>query len=67
MKAVYISQPGGPESLVYGDRPDPQAGPGEIVIRVRATAINHSDLGVRAGRSSTDGLPRILGLAYQPT
>src|SRR5207237_3603404 len=43
-------------------RPDPQAGPGEVVVRVRASAVNHADLGIRAGRSSTGGLPRILGL-----
>jgi hypothetical protein len=52
MKAVYIMQPGGPENFVYGDRPDPQAGPGEIVVRV--TALNHADLGVHSGRSVTE-------------
>jgi len=62
MKAVYIVQPGGPENLIYGDRPDPQAGPGEVVVRVGGTALNHADLSIRAGRSSTGGLPRILGL-----
>lgn len=62
MKAVYIEQSGGSVRMVYGDRPEPRAGPGEIVIRVRATALNHSDLGVTTGRGSTDGLPRILGL-----
>jgi NADPH:quinone reductase-like Zn-dependent oxidoreductase len=62
MKAVYIAEPGGPEKLVFGDRPDPEAGPGEVIVRVRATALNHADLAIRAGRSSTGGLPRILGL-----
>jgi NADPH:quinone reductase-like Zn-dependent oxidoreductase len=62
MKAVYIAEPGGPEKLIFGDRPDPQAGPGEVIVRVRATALNHADLALRAGRSSTGGLPRILGL-----
>jgi NADPH:quinone reductase-like Zn-dependent oxidoreductase len=62
MKAVYIAETGGPEKLIYGDRPDPQAGPGEVVVRVRATALNHADLSLRNGRSSTGGLPRILGL-----
>jgi NADPH:quinone reductase-like Zn-dependent oxidoreductase len=62
MKAIYIAEPGGPEKLIYGDRPDPQPGPGEVVVRVRATALNHADLGIRAGRSATGGLPRILGL-----
>src|SRR4029453_18478988 len=62
MKAVYIAEPGGPEKLIFGDRPDPQAGPGEVIVRVRATALNHADLSLRAGRSATGGLPRILGL-----
>ena len=62
MKAVYIAEPGGPEKLVYGDRPDPEPGAGDVVVRVRATALNHADLAIRAGRSATGGLPRILGL-----
>ena len=62
MKAVYIAEPGGPEKLIFGDRPDPHAGPGEVVVRVRASAVNHADLGIRSGRSATGSLPRILGL-----
>ena len=62
MKAVYINQPGGLDSLVYGDRPEPEAGPGEAVLRVRASALNFADLGIISGRSSTRGTPRILGL-----
>jgi NADPH:quinone reductase-like Zn-dependent oxidoreductase len=62
MKAVYIAEPGGPEKLIFGDRPDPHAGPGDVVVRVRASAVNHADLGIRSGRSATGGLPRILGL-----
>ena len=62
MKAIYITETGGPEKLIFGDRPDPEAGMGEVVVRVRASAVNHADLGIRAGRSSTGGLPRILGL-----
>ena len=61
MKAIYITETGGPEKLIFGDRPDPEAGTGEVVVRVRASAVNHADLGIRAGRSSTGGLPRILG------
>src|SRR5262249_62026137 len=62
MKAIYIAEPGGPEKLIYGDCPDPVAGAGEVVVRVRATSVNHADLALRAGRSATGGLPRILGL-----
>src|SRR2546426_11097897 len=62
MKAVYIAETGGPDRLIFGDRPDPGAGPGDVVVRVRATALNHADLSSRAGRSATGTLPRILGL-----
>src|ERR1700682_4574651 len=60
MKAIYITEPGGPEKLIFGDRPDPEAGAGEVIVRVRATALNHAGLAIRAGRSATGGLPRIL-------
>ena len=61
MKAVYIAEHGGIDKLIYGDRPDPAAGPGEVVVRVRASALNHLDLGVRTGGGRASALPRILG------
>lgn len=62
MKAVWFDRFGGPEVLQYGDRPDPVAGPGEVVVRVRACAINHLDLWVRGGLPGLDvPLPHILG------
>jgi NADPH:quinone reductase-like Zn-dependent oxidoreductase len=62
MKAVFIEQPGELDSLTYGEQPDPEAGPGEVVLRVRGSALNHADLSIIAGRTNTRGLPRILGL-----
>ena len=62
MKALYINQTGGLDSLVYGDRPEPEAGPGEVLLRVRASALNYADLGIISGRSSNSSTPRILGL-----
>lgn len=61
MKAVFINQHGGPEQLVYGDRPDPEVAPGEVMLRVRASALNHLDLNMRAGRTYRGPLPRIMG------
>ena len=62
MKAVFISEFGGVDKLIYGDRPDLTASPGEVVLQVRASALNHLDLGVRSGRGRVPGdLPRILG------
>ena len=61
MKAVYITEHGGTDKLVYGDRPEPEVAPGEIMLRVRASALNHLDLNLRAGTSYNGLLPRILG------
>ncbi len=63
MKATYIERQGGPEVLTYGDLPDPSPGPGEVVIRVRATALNHLDVFARAGRNGIilDKFPHVLG------
>lgn len=44
MKALLSHQPGGPETLQVTDLPDPQPGPGELLVRVRATAINYPDV-----------------------
>jgi zinc-binding alcohol dehydrogenase/oxidoreductase len=60
MKAVRIHEDGGPEVLRYEDVPDPVAGPGEVLIRLRAASVNRLDLWVRQGRPSVPK-PRILG------
>ena len=49
MKATRFHSHGGPEVLTYEDAPDPVAGPGEALIRVRACALNHLDLFQRRG------------------
>ena len=49
MKALAFDEFGGPDKLRLRDVPDPEAGPGEVVLRVRACALNHLDLFVREG------------------
>ncbi len=49
MKAVYFDQHGELEVIQYGDVPDPRAGAGEVVVRVRACALNFLDIWVRRG------------------
>ena len=44
MKALLSDAPGGPETLRLVELPDPQAGPGELLVRVRAAAINYPDV-----------------------
>lgn len=61
MKAVFINEHGGTDKLVCGDRPEPEIAPGEVMLRVRASALNHLDLNLREGRTYRGPLPRILG------
>jgi zinc-binding alcohol dehydrogenase/oxidoreductase len=60
VKAVRIHEDGGPEVLRYEDVPDPEAGPGEVLVRLRAASLNHLDIWVRRGLPSVPK-PRILG------
>ncbi|MBA2474490.1 MAG: zinc-binding dehydrogenase [Actinobacteria bacterium] len=60
MKAIRIHEDGGPEVLRYEDAPDPVPAPGEVLIELRAAALNHLDLWVRKGLPSVPK-PRILG------
>lgn len=49
MKAMVRKQYGGPEQLVLADVPEPQAGPGMVLIRVRAFGLNRAELYMRRG------------------
>jgi NADPH:quinone reductase-like Zn-dependent oxidoreductase len=62
MKAVRFHQHGGPDVLRFEDAPDPQPGPGEALVRVRACALNHLDLWARRGLERvTIPMPHISG------
>ena len=60
MKAVRIHEDGGLDVLCYEDAPDPTAGPGEVLIELRAASLNHLDVWVRKGLPSASK-PHILG------
>lgn len=63
MKAVVLSGFGGVEVLSIGDRPDLVPGPGELRVRVRATALNRADLLQRRGfYPPPPGASDVLGL-----
>jgi NADPH2:quinone reductase len=51
MRVAEVSAFGGPEVLRIAERPDPVAGPGEVVVRIHAATINPTDLGTRAGQA----------------
>jgi NADPH:quinone reductase-like Zn-dependent oxidoreductase len=60
MKAARFSRFGGPEVLELVDLPDPQPGPGEVRIAVRAAGVNASDWKKRSGHMDPE-LPQTLG------
>jgi NADPH:quinone reductase-like Zn-dependent oxidoreductase len=60
VKAVRIHEDGGPEVLRYEDAPDPEPGPDDVLIHLRAASLNRLDLWVRQGLPSVPK-PRILG------
>ena len=50
MRAIEVSQPGGPEVLRLVERPVPSAGPGEVLVRVEAAGVNRPDILQRLGQ-----------------
>jgi len=67
MKAYYSTAYGGSESSVYGDLPDPSAGPGQLLIEVRAVSINPVDWKIKQGAARVITgfrFPRIFGTDF---
>ncbi len=66
MRAIVIARPGGPEVLTQADRPVPEPGPGEIRVRVHASALNRADVLQRKGLyPAPPGAPAdVPGLEY---
>ncbi|RAO62442.1 NADPH:quinone reductase [Micromonospora saelicesensis] len=63
MRAITIPQPGGPDALVWAEVPDPEAGPNEVIVDVRASGVNRADLLQRQGHyPPPPGAPAYPGL-----
>lgn len=62
MKAVLL----GPQGLTIDEAPAPTPGPDEVLVRVRAVALNHADLAVLAGQQhgSVGGVGTVLGMEW---
>jgi NADPH:quinone reductase-like Zn-dependent oxidoreductase len=60
LKATLFRAPGGPDVLSYEDAAEPVPGPGEALVRVKASAVNRIDVWARSGRYKVS-LPHILG------
>lgn len=65
MRAAAFSSIGGPEVMKVMEFPDPQAGPGQVRVRVKAAGVQHYDCAVRSGWTPSNGaevkLPQIPG------
>ena len=62
MKAAFIRESGGPDKIEYGELPDPKPQEHEVLVRVRACALNHLDLWVRMGSPAYPvKFPHVLG------
>ena len=62
MKAIVLYKHGGPEVLQYIDRDTPQPGPGEVLVEIKAAALNRLDIWVRDGWPGIElEYPHILG------
>jgi NADPH:quinone reductase-like Zn-dependent oxidoreductase len=61
MRAAAIRRFGGPDVVEVIDLPDPSPGPGEVVVSMRAAALNHLDLWTVSGAIAEPALPHVLG------
>jgi NADPH:quinone reductase-like Zn-dependent oxidoreductase len=68
VKAAAFYEYGPAEAMQYADIPDPEVGSGDVLIRVQACGVNHSDLDSRAGTSRWPfRLPMVLGAEFTGT
>ncbi|MFZ3579912.1 NAD(P)H-quinone oxidoreductase [Virgibacillus sp. DJP39] len=61
MKAITVKQPGGPEQLQISDQPKPEIKSGQLLVKVKAAAINRTDIVSREGKSGYLANP-VLGV-----
>ncbi|MBP2340135.1 putative PIG3 family NAD(P)H quinone oxidoreductase [Saccharothrix coeruleofusca] len=68
MRAITVREPGGPDVLEWTEVPDPEPGPGEVVLEVAASAVNRADLLQRQGfYPPPQGAPAFIGLECSGT
>src|SRR5258708_10531908 len=62
MKAAYIEQVGGPETLIVGERPTPEARAGQMLVRTKAAGVGPWDWKIMGGIFGSPSMPMIPGL-----
>jgi NADPH2:quinone reductase len=60
VKAIYIEKTGGPEVLQFGERPAPELGAGEVLVKLAASGVNFTDINQRSGVNKIP-VPAVLG------
>jgi NADPH:quinone reductase len=61
VKAVWYERTGAaPDVLTFGEMPTPEAGPGEVRVRLEASGVNPADVGRRAGSYRAMEFPRVI-------
>ena len=61
MKAVFYDEHGSTDVLQYDEFPDPEIGPDEVLVNIKAGGLNHLDVWTRRGMPSPEELPHIPG------
>jgi NADPH:quinone reductase len=64
MKAIMVTEPGGPEVLRMAETDIPAPGPGEALVRVLSAGVGPWDAGLRSGRLPAPSLPFIPGAEF---
>lgn len=68
MRAVVVTEPGGPEVMKWREVPDPVPSTGEVLLAIAATAVNRADIAQRMGNyPPPPGAPEWLGLECSGT
>jgi NADPH2:quinone reductase len=62
MRAIVLDGPGAPDALRFREVPRPVAGPGQVLIQVKAFGLNRSELHFRQGLGSFGSFPRVPGI-----
>lgn len=62
MKAIHVREFGGPEVMKMEEVPDPQPGPGQVLVALKAVGVNHVDAYIRAGEYGMGTLPYVPGV-----
>jgi NADPH:quinone reductase len=61
MKAIRVHEYGGPEVMQMEEIPDPNPGPGQVLVRLKAVGVNPVDVDIRSGEYGTGTLPYVPG------